>query len=480
MKKFILQNSLFISVLQVIGMLCIASISPAQSSSPTHKTYKQANQGFTSDILADGEINVGDVPPSHCSITEEGSVTNLTFYSKSLQANRAVQIYLPEGYGQEEAIGYPVIYFLHGADENSTSESGLFSIYKSLISNNTISPVIIVKPDGSVGPWSGCWYANSELYGNFEDYIVFDLVAFIDSAYNTNSSREKRSIMGYSMGGYGAMKFAFKHPDIYCGAASHSGPLDMIKFSLYIPNILSENGGAPVSVYSPDAGPWTRGAFSLSGAYSPNLNNPPYFVDFPIDSIGNWIDSVWNRWSLHNCALLARNITQDDDLAIYFDCGTQDEEQAYDFNTSFADSLDNLGLAYEFQSFTGGHYVQLIRYPTGLKFLDTVMNGMTSNIENIAGNNLASFMLYQNYPNPFSMDTHISYQLSKTSFVEIAIYDISGQKVKTLVNETKPAGVYSVDWDGRDNSNMLASSGIYIYRLSTSSYTQIRKMIILR
>jgi enterochelin esterase-like enzyme len=480
MEKFVLQNTLFISVFLVTGLLGIASISTAQSGSWMHEIYKQADQVFTSGILTDGTINVGDGFPSHYSITGEGSVTNLTFYSKSLQANRAVQIYLPEGYDQEEAIEYPVIYFLHGADENSTSESGLFSIFKNLISSSTISPVIVVKPDGSVGPWSGCWYANSELYGNFEDYIVFDLVAFIDSAYNTNSSRDKRSIMGYSMGGYGAMKFAFKYPDIYCGVVYHSGPLDMIKFSLYIPSILSENGGAPVSAYSPDAGPWTRGAFSLSGAYSPNLNNPPYFVDFPIDSMGNWIDSVWDRWSLHNCALLAGNITQDDDLAIYFDCGTQDEEKAYAFNTSFADSLDKLGLAYEFQSFTGGHYVQLSRYPTGLKFLDSVMNGKTTDIENIAGNNSASFMLYQNYPNPFSRDTHISYQLSKTSFVEIAVYDLTGQKVRTLVNETKPAGAYSVDWDGRDNSNILASSSVYIYRINTGSYTQIRKMIILR
>jgi S-formylglutathione hydrolase FrmB len=410
----------------------------------------------------------------------QGTTSNVNFYSDALKMERNVQIYLPEGYNEQDSIRYPVITYLHGAGQNSTSESGLISILNDLIGSSAICPVIVVKPDGRAGPWDRSYFTNSELYGNFEDFIVYDLVEFIDSAYNTIASRDKRAIMGWSMGGYGAMKCALKHPDIYCGVVSHSGMLDMIMCSQYVPFILTENGGAPVSAYDPNAGPWSYGAFAVAGAFSPNLDNPPYFVDFPLDSMGNWIDSVWNRWSVQNCPSLARSISEQDDLAIYFDCGKQDETLAYAFNTSFADSLDKLGLTYEFQSYTGGHYVQLSRYPTGLKFLDSVMNGITTDIENIAGDNPASIMLYQNYPNPFSRDTHISYQLSKTSFVEIAVYDLSGQKVRTLVNETKPAGAYSVDWDGRDNSNMLASSGVYMYRLNTGSYTQIRKMIILR
>jgi enterochelin esterase-like enzyme len=410
----------------------------------------------------------------------QGTTSNVNFYSDALKMERNVQIYLPEGYNEQDSIRYPVITYLHGAGQNSTSESGLISILNDLIGSSEICPVIVVKPDGRAGPWDRSYFTNSELYGNFEDFIVYDLVEFIDSAYNTIASRDKRAIMGWSMGGYGAMKCALKHPDIYCGVVSHSGMLDMIMCSQYVPFILTENGGAPVSAYDPNAGTLSYGAFAIAGAFSPNLDNSPYFVDFPLDSMGNWIDSVWNRWSVHNCPSLARSISEQDDLAIYFDCGTQDETLAYAFNTSFADSLDKLGLTYKFQSYTGGHYVQLSRYPTGLKFLDSVMNGITTDIENIAGDNPASIMLYQNYPNPFSRDTHISYQLSKTSFVEIAVYDLSGQKVRTLVNETKPAGAYSVDWDGRDNSNMLASSGVYMYRLNTGSYTQIRKMIILR
>jgi S-formylglutathione hydrolase FrmB len=409
----------------------------------------------------------------------QGATSNVHFYSNALKMERNVQIYLPEGYNEQDSIRYPVITYLHGAGQNSTSESGLISILNDLIGSSAICPVIVVKPDGRGGPWDRSYFTNSELYGNFEDFIVYDLVEFIDSAFNTIASRDKRAIMGWSMGGYGAMKCALKHPDIYCGVVSHSGMLDMIMCSQYVPFILTENGGAPVSAYDPNAGPWSYGAFAVAGAFSPNLDNSPYFVDFPLDSMGNWIDSVWNRWSVQNCPSLVRSVSEEDDLAIYFDCGKQDETLAYAFNTSYADSLDKLGLTYEFQSYTGGHYDRNTRYPIGLRFLNSAMN-TTVGILDKETTVPATFLLSQNYPNPFSRDTHISYQLSRTSFVEIAVYDLTGQKVRTLVNETKPAGVYSVDWDGRDNSNMLASSGLYIYRLNTGSYTQIRKMIILR
>jgi S-formylglutathione hydrolase FrmB len=344
----------------------------------------------------------------------QGTTSNVHFYSNALQMERNVQIYLPEGYNEQDSIRYPVITYLHGAGQNSTSESGLISILNDLIGSSTISPVIVVKPDGRAGPWDRSYFTNSELYGNFEDFIVYDLVEFIDSAYNTIASRNKRAIMGWSMGGYGAMKCALRHPDIYCGVVSHSGMLDVIMCSQYVPFILTENGGAPVSAYNPNAGPWTNGAFAIAGAFSPNLDNPPYFVDFPLDSMGNWIDSVWNRWSVQNCPSLARSISEEDDLAIYFDCGKQDETLAYAFNTSFADSLDKLGLTYEFQSYTGGHYDRNTRYPIGLRFLDSTMNTMVGILDKET-TGPATFLLSQNYPNPFNSSTIISYSSPKSS-----------------------------------------------------------------
>ncbi len=307
-----------------------------------------------------------------CSAQE--NVKSLTFYSKSLKKDRKVEVFLPEDYNENELVRYPVIYFLHGCGQNSFSEGNIHYILNKLINNKTISPVILVKPDGSCPDWESSYFMNSALNGNFEDYLVKDLVEYIDSAYRTIASRDKRAIMGYSAGGSNAIRTALKHPDKYSGVVSHSSRPNMSSHSLYIPGILSENGGAPVDSFRPNAGPWSLGIFSMAAAFSPNLNNPPYFVDFPVDRNGNFIDSIWNRYLLNDCSFLAKNISKEDDLAIYFDCGTWDELGVYPFNTSFADSLKKIGLPHQFQSYPGGHYDRDSRYPIGMAFLDSVMN----------------------------------------------------------------------------------------------------------
>ena len=96
-----------------------------------------------------------------------------------------------------------------------------------------------------------------------------------------------------------------------------------------------------------------------------------------------------------------------------------------------------------------------------------------------------SFSLAQNYPNPFNPTTLISYtigtrQLPATGNVTLTIYDLLGRKTKTLVNESKSAGKYSVTWDGRDAMGNPMSSGIYIYRLQAGNYVQNRKMLLIR
>jgi S-formylglutathione hydrolase FrmB len=405
----------------------------------------------------------------------QGTVVNKTFYSNSLEKNRNVQIYLPQGYNQSDStIRYPVIYFLHGATLNQTSYGEMFDLLNTLIAVHFISPIIIVKPDGSAGPYAGSYYTNSELYGDFEDYIVFDLVAFIDSAYNTIPSRGKRAIMGHSMGAYGAMKLALKHPDVYCSVSAHSGPLDFKNFSLWFPRILLENGGAPVSSYQP-AGSFTLFFYSMAGAFSPNLNHSPEPVDFPLDSLGNWIDSVWNRWSVHDPAFLARNITEGSDLTIFFDCGIYDEYNLYPFNVAFADSLYKLGLPYVFQSYNGNHSNQLLnRFNTAFRFLDTIMNRTVRVSDNYVIQP-ESFSLLQNYPNPFNPTTKINWRSPVSSRQTLKVYDVLGNEVVTLVDEYKPAGSYEVDFKA---SNL--PSGVYFYQLKAGKYVETKKAILMR
>ena len=86
------------------------------------------------------------------------------------------------------------------------------------------------------------------------------------------------------------------------------------------------------------------------------------------------------------------------------------------------------------------------------------------------------FKLYQNYPNPFNPKTAISYELKASSYVDLSIYNIIGQKVATLVSEEKLAGQYQVEWDAS-----LFASGVYLYRLSADQgFVQTKKLVLLK
>ncbi|MBI5463574.1 MAG: T9SS type A sorting domain-containing protein, partial [Ignavibacteriales bacterium] len=89
-----------------------------------------------------------------------------------------------------------------------------------------------------------------------------------------------------------------------------------------------------------------------------------------------------------------------------------------------------------------------------------------------------AFVLEQNYPNPFNPSTTISYQLPKESNVELRIYSVLGEAVRTLLSETQAAGYKSVVWDGRGDAGLSVSSGIYFYRLKAGEFVQVRKMLL--
>ena len=90
------------------------------------------------------------------------------------------------------------------------------------------------------------------------------------------------------------------------------------------------------------------------------------------------------------------------------------------------------------------------------------------------------FALHQNYPNPFNPETTISYQLPVTGSVELAIYNILGQKIRTLFNQRRTTGYYQVRWDGRNEAGVQVPSGVYLYRLVAHNFVQTQKMLLLR
>lgn len=90
------------------------------------------------------------------------------------------------------------------------------------------------------------------------------------------------------------------------------------------------------------------------------------------------------------------------------------------------------------------------------------------------------FELMQNYPNPFNPSTTITYNLNETQAVNITIYDVLGNRIKTLVNGVKETGNHEVTWDGTNDNKIRQATGVYIYQLKSGSQTSVKKMIILK
>ena len=109
-------------------------------------------------------------------------------------------------------------------------------------------------------------------------------------------------------------------------------------------------------------------------------------------------------------------------------------------------------------------------------------------IEEGAGNSLSNddvflpkeHTLHQNYPNPFNPSTVISFSLSKEEFVSIDIYDINGTHMISLFNGKKNIGTHHLNWNGRDKSGALITTGQYFYQLRTSSSSAVMKMLFIK
>ncbi len=119
-------------------------------------------------------------------------------------------------------------------------------------------------------------------------------------------------------------------------------------------------------------------------------------------------------------------------------------------------------------------------------FVNPASTGIVTGTVRQSGSSIpTSYQLSQNYPNPFNPSTNIKFSLPIQSTVKIVIYDLLGRKVKTLINDVRSAGVYTIRWSGENESNLNVSSGIYFYSLyaagaDNKKYTNFKKMILLK
>jgi len=227
-------------------------------------------------------------------------------------------VMLPSGYEQEKSRKYPALYFLHGLGENEQMllRSGGWGLIEDLRRQQKIGDFLIIAPEGRAS-----FFINSaggrDRYG---DFLLTEFFPYIESRFRVLRDRHHRGVTGLSMGGYGALRLAFAHPELF-GSVSAQSPA------------LITQSPEELNASMRDAGP-------LSSLLGGVFGNP---VDVP-------------HWRQNNPFDLARrNRIQIQSESIYINCGAQDEYGFAAAATRMDEQLRAEGIRHEFHLYPGGH-----------------------------------------------------------------------------------------------------------------------------
>ena len=163
----------------------------------------------------------------------DGRLRTEVLESPALGGRTRVNVLLPKGYDPTGATRYPVLYLLHGAlaDYNDWNYSGrIMQLVDGVTAQQRLPPFIVVMPDGGHYGWYSDWYGTdigaTGTPPAWSQYHVGELIPWIDTTFPTTADRSGRAIAGLSMGGFGAMSYAARHPDLFAAAGSFSGALN--------------------------------------------------------------------------------------------------------------------------------------------------------------------------------------------------------------------------------------------------------------
>jgi enterochelin esterase family protein len=266
------------------------------------------------------------VAPSVLAETKQAS-----FASKSLGKDVAYLVDLPPSYATGDK-KYPVIYLLHGLFESAGfyERRGLSAAFTAAREKGDLPEAIIVAADAG-----NSFYVNGPT-GAFEDMLVKDVVDHVEATYRTLPGRAGRALFGVSMGGYGALRIAFKYPERFAAVATHSAML--------LEKIPTAEDGA------------RRGQMA-------SFNR--VFGD-PIDPA---------LWAANDPLLLAAKADPKAAPALYFDCGSEDRFQLYVGNKDLHEKLVARGVKHEFALYPGDHGYEYVRsvIDKSLRFLGTAL-----------------------------------------------------------------------------------------------------------
>src|ERR1035438_521365 len=212
-------------------------------------------------------------------------------------ADREVLVFLPPGYAASKSRRYPVVYGLHGYSIGAEQWSKEIHVPQTIEGAfaKGAQEMIVVLPDSKT-VYNGSMYSSSVTTGDFENYMVRDVVAYIDAHSRTIPKRTSRGLVGHSMGGYGASRIGMKHSDVF-GSLYIMSPCCMSARGAGRGNPSTE--AALAAVKSPAEAaklPNLATTLAVAAAWSPNPKNPPLYLDMPMKD-GQVQPEVVNKWA---------------------------------------------------------------------------------------------------------------------------------------------------------------------------------------
>jgi S-formylglutathione hydrolase FrmB len=310
---------------------------------------------------------------------KQGTVVTLQHKSEILKNNplgdkyiRDVIVYLPPGYDENKT--YPGVYVLTGFTgrgrmllNDSAFTPNFAERMDKLISSGKIKPMIAVLPD-CFTRYGGSQYINSSATGNYEDYLIKEIVPFIDENFRTIKDKNSRAVMGKSSGGYGALVMAMRHADVFGLACSTAG--DCYFTYCYLPDFAKAFRAIKGDPKKLVENFWNEEAkkgkddfaalniIGMSACYSPNPESELGF-DLPFDlKTGEILSEVLVRWMRHDPVFIAEMYTENlkSLKLLYIDAGTKDEF-ALDLGARIlSKKLNELNIPHIHEEFDDGHF----------------------------------------------------------------------------------------------------------------------------
>lgn len=248
---------------------------------------------------------------------QQGTLQRESIDSEALKNNligdssvRPFWVYLPPNYETTNK-RYPVIYVLHGFEGNARSlTTKVKGALDAMLFNRQIEEMIAVFVDGS-NRFGGSQYLSSPTIGDYETYIVSELVGRVDTLFRTIPDRNSRGITGFSMGAYGSMRLALKYPEVFSVVVAQAGTYD---FNDEWVQLFAETAGKLVTLANlfrlSEERAWSqfnelplpiRNGIAYLAAVASNPDNPPFYLDLPYEIESFFplrfkrVESVWQR-----------------------------------------------------------------------------------------------------------------------------------------------------------------------------------------